>query len=164
MWGIHAPRVHPVRIADLWACLQTLGSWCGRARRRATADEWLLWGAVPRASSELLAWRAEELTSAHSRDALVKLCRRFVRELDNPRCRAYAVNRPAMRAHRDLLVQLADRLAAQERPVTPRGVILAQRILREGAGPRRLRAIPSSCTPAQGYCGGRIPAARLKSR
>jgi hypothetical protein len=136
MRGIHARRLHPIRVSYLWAGLRTtLWSWHGRARRRAAADEWLLWGAVPRATSELLAWRAEELASAHSRDSLVKLCRRFVHELDNPRCRAYAVNRPAMRAHRDLLVRLADQLAAQKRPVSPRGVILAQRVLGDGAGP-----------------------------
>jgi hypothetical protein len=65
----------------------------------------------------------------------VRLCRRFLRELDNPRCRAYAVNRPAMRAHHDLLVRFADRLADLKHPVSPRGVILAQRVLGDGAGP-----------------------------
>ena len=133
--GIHAPHLHPLRIADLWAGLRKLWSLHGNARRRAMADEWLLWGAVPRAAAELLAWRAEELTSTNNRDALAKLCRRFVHELDNPRCRAYAVNRPAMRAHRDRLVQLGDRLAARERPVSWRGVILVQRVVGDGAGP-----------------------------
>jgi hypothetical protein len=133
--GIHPPNLHPLGVSDLWAGLRKLWSWHGTARRRATADEWLLWGAIPRASSELLAWRAAELTSTHNRDALATLCRRFLRELDNPRCRAYAANRPAMRAHSDLLVQLADRLVTRERPVSPRGVVLAQRVLGDGAGP-----------------------------
>ncbi len=70
-----------------------------------------------------------------TRAALAKLCREFLHELDNPRCRAYAINRPAMRAHCAQLAALAERLADTRRPVTPRGVILAQRILRDGAGP-----------------------------
>jgi len=43
---------------------------------RNTADEWLLWGAVPRASSPLLAWRAEELISRRNRMTLARCVRR----------------------------------------------------------------------------------------
>src|SRR5207253_7219431 len=69
------------------------------ASQRATADEWLLWGAVPRASSELLIRRTNELTSPHHRAELARLCRRFVAERSAPRCRAYAVNRQALGTH-----------------------------------------------------------------
>lgn len=102
---------------------------------RNTADEWLLWGAVPRASSPLLAWRAEELISRRNRTMLARCVRRFLAELGDPRCRAYAVNRPAMRAHSRALLELAVRLEAADRPVSPAGIVLAQRLLRDGAGP-----------------------------
>lgn len=98
------------------------------------ADEWLLWGAVPRESSDLLFSRASELTSRKHRDSLARLCRRFVSELHDPRCRAYAVNRGAMRTHYRLLVQLAERLDG-EQLVTARGMILAQRVIGDGGGP-----------------------------
>ncbi len=62
-------------------------------RKRALADDWLLWGALPRDSSPLLARRAEELTSQRHRRMLARLCRRFIAELGDPRCRAYAINR-----------------------------------------------------------------------
>lgn len=109
--------------------------WRGRASRRAMADEWLLWGSVPRESSDLLAWRARELTSWENRVELARLCRRLVAELGDPRCRAYAVNRAALRAHRHLLVRLTERLEDSDETVSPRGVILASRVLRDGAGP-----------------------------
>lgn len=106
-----------------------------KQRQRLLADEWLLWGAVPRESSDLLFSRARELTSRKNRDSLARLCRRFVRELHDPRCRAYAVNRGAMRSHYRLLVELAERLERHEEMVSPRGIILAQRVLGDGGGP-----------------------------
>ena len=105
------------------------------ASRRASADEWLLWGAVPRASSELLDWRARELTSQPHRAELARLARRFVAERGDPRCRAYAVNRAAIGKHLRLLVEIEERLQDANRTVTPRGVILAGRVLLDGAGP-----------------------------
>ena len=105
------------------------------ASQRATADEWLLWGAVPRELSELLTWRARELTSPHHRAELARLCRRFVAERSDPRCRAYAVNREALKTHLQLLAELGRRLEDSNRPVTPQGMILAGHILCDGAGP-----------------------------
>src|SRR5439155_13401932 len=92
--------------------------------RRASADGWLLWGAVPRASSELLAWRARELTSQPHRAELARLAHRFVAERGGPRCRAYAVNRAALGRHLRLLVEIEERLQDANRPVTPTGMIL----------------------------------------
>jgi hypothetical protein len=106
-----------------------------RTRQRAIADERILWGAVPRASAELLTWRASELTSPYHRAELARLCGRFVAERGNPRCRAYAVNRQALADHLHLLVELAERLDETTTPVTPQGVILAERVLCDGAGP-----------------------------
>jgi hypothetical protein len=90
---------------------------------------------VPRASSELLTWRAHELISPHHRAELGRLCRRFVAERSDPRCRAYAVNRGALGRHLRLLAELGERLEDSNRPVTPRGMILAGLVLSDGAGP-----------------------------
>src|SRR5712691_7242867 len=105
------------------------------ASRRASADEWLLWGAVPRASSELLDWRAHELTSQPHRAELARLAHRFVAERGGPRCRAYAVNRAALGRHLHLLVEIEERLQDANRPVTPKGMILTAHVLLDGAGP-----------------------------
>lgn len=113
-------------------------------RQRAVADEWLLWGALPRAHSPLLAWRAEELTSQRNRQRLARLCRRFIAELSDPRCRAYATNRPAMRAHYRGLVELADRLEDPDRAVSPAGVALAERLLADGPARSTTPAAPAS--------------------
>src|SRR2546422_1347353 len=107
----------------------------GPRRKRALADEWLLWGALPRDSSPLLARRAEELTSQRHRRMLARLCRRFIAELGDPRCRAYATNRGAMRAHYRSLIDLAERLEDAGRPVSPAGVVITERLLCDGAGP-----------------------------
>lgn len=115
--------------------LNGLRTWRASASRRATADEWLLWGAEPRTSSELLSWRARELVAPHQRKELARLCRRFLAERGDPRCRAYAVNRVTLGRHLHLLRELADTLEDASRPVTPRGMILASRVLRDGAGP-----------------------------
>ena len=43
--------------------------------------------------------------------------------------------RPLRTAHSRALLELAVRLEAVERPVSPAGIVLAQRLLRDGAGP-----------------------------
>src|SRR5712692_11226277 len=122
-------------LADVPALVRRgLGQHLPRSEREA-ADEWLLWGAVPRPSSPLLIKRAEELVSQRNRLMLARCARRLLAELRDPRCRAYAVNRPAMRAHSRALLELATQLEAFDRPVSPAGVVLTQRLLRDGAGP-----------------------------
>ena len=106
-----------------------------RRQHRAVADEWLVWGAIPRETSDVLACRARELTSPKHRVAVARVGHRFITELANPRCRAYAVNRGAMRTHYRLLVQLTERLERSEQAVSARGMILAERIFGDGAGP-----------------------------
>jgi len=104
------------------------------SRRRAVADEWLLWGARPQPASPFLAARAAELTSAKTRGQLAALARRIIAEQSDPRCRAYAVNRPAIRQHLDLLIALAERLESPE-PVGVQGMAWAARLLNDGGGP-----------------------------
>ena len=104
------------------------------SRRRAVADEWLVWGARPQPASPLLAARAAELTSAKMRRQLAALARRIIAEQSNPRCRAYAFNRPAIRQHLDLFIALAERLESPE-PAGVQGMALAARLLSDGGGP-----------------------------
>src|SRR5207302_7135631 len=110
-----------------------------RARRRrssrdAFADQWLIWGARPQAASPLLSERAAELTSPKMRRDLARLAPRVIAEQRDPRCRAYAANRPAIRAELGLLSAVADRLDSTT-PVSLRGVALATSLLRDAAGP-----------------------------
>jgi hypothetical protein len=104
------------------------------SRRRAVADEWLIWGARPQSASPLLAARAAELTSAKTRHQFAALARRIIAEQSEPRCRAYAVNRPAIRHHIELFVALAERLESAE-PVDVQGMARAARLLSDGGGP-----------------------------
>ena len=105
-----------------------------RSSRHALADQWLIWGARPQAASQLLSERAAELTSPKMRRDLARLAPRVIAEQRDPRCRAYATNRPAIRAQLGLLSAVADRLDSTT-PVSPRGVALATSLLRYGAGP-----------------------------
>jgi hypothetical protein len=91
-----------------------------RARQRARADAWLAWEAVPREESRLLTPRADELTSAKTRRALARVCRRYVAEIRDPPCRAYAVNRTALRKHAGSLARLGVRVSDLTKPVSAR--------------------------------------------
>jgi hypothetical protein len=118
-----------------------------RGRRRALADEWLRWGAAPREESRLLGPRAEELTSAKSRRALAKVCRRYVAEIRDPPCRAYAVNRVALREHVGSLARLGARLSDLSRPASPHSILFAREVV-DGSGPLFNRARADELGPA----------------
>ena len=118
-----------------------------QARRRALADEWLAWGAVPREQSKLLTPRADELTSAQSRRALARVCRRYVAEIRDPPCRAYAVNRAALREHAGSLARLGGRLADLSKPVSAHSILLARQVV-DGNGPLFNRARGDELGPA----------------
>jgi hypothetical protein len=78
----------------------------------------------------LVAWRSTELTSERQRLALAGMFRRTVRDLSPSRMPgASPLNRIAARPHAHLLLQLADRLAELDRPVTARGTLLAHDLL-----------------------------------
>ncbi len=98
------------------------------------ADEWLAWGAIPQEQSQLLAPRADELTSAKSRRALARVCRRYVAEIRDPPCRAYAVNRIALGEHVGSLARLGVRLADLSKPVSAHSILLAREVV-DGNGP-----------------------------
>lgn len=105
-------------------------------RQRRTADEWLLWGVVVRPSSDLLSWRAEELTSPRLRSLLARGLRRTEREVTG-RTMAGPVplNRRAIRSNLGLVRGLYVRLEARGLPVSPRGMVLVDRLLTEPGSP-----------------------------
>jgi len=126
--ALHLPHLH---LGGLVGAVRARRDSSGR---RAAADEWLIWGARPQPASPLLAARAAELTSAKMRRQLAALARRIIAEQSDPRCRAYAVNRPAIRQHLDLFIALAERLESPE-PVGVQGAARAARLLNDGGGP-----------------------------
>ncbi len=126
--ALHLPHLH------LRALVGAVRARRDRSGRRAGADEWLVWGARPQPASPLLAARAAELTSAKTRRQLAALARRIIAEQSDPRCRAYAVNRPAIRQHLDLFIALAERLESPE-PVAVQGAARTARLLNDGGGP-----------------------------
>jgi hypothetical protein len=111
-----------------------------RARQRALADAWLAWGAVPHEQSRLLSPRADELTSAKSRRALARGCRRYVAEIRDPPCSSYAVNRVALREHVGSLARLGARLSDLSKPASAHSILLAREVV-DGNGPLFNRAL-----------------------
>lgn len=110
--------------------------WAERRRRRRAADEWLLWGAVPRPSSALLSWRAAELTSQRMRSTLAHSLRRIEREVRGGTLPgAVPLNKRALRSNLDLVHTLQERLVDPAHPVSARGVLLVDRLLTEPGSP-----------------------------
>jgi hypothetical protein len=103
-----------------------------RAARRAADAELVRRDAPPLR----LAWRVEELVSPKSRLELAHTLRSLVRDA-SPRylVSASPINRPAVRAEAEALLEVAARLADLDRPVAARGVILMERLLVDGSGP-----------------------------
>jgi hypothetical protein len=104
-------------------------------RLRRTADRLILDAGRYGATNALVAWRADELTGAHERARTRCEVARTLRMLDAARLpSASPLKRPAARRIAPLLRRLEARLA-DERPVTARGVLLAQRLLRDADSP-----------------------------
>jgi hypothetical protein len=102
-------------------------------RARAAADAELLAARLP---SPRLAWRTAELVAAEHRLQLARETTEIVRHADGATLPgASPLDRPAARAARAQLLALASRLADLDRPVTPRGVLLAWRLLTAGESP-----------------------------
>jgi hypothetical protein len=109
-----------------------------RARRelraaRGAADEELL---RSRTVSLRLAWRAAELVAPKRRLELARSLRRLVHDAD-PRYlpNAQVFDRRAVRFAAPGLLTAAERLAALDDPVAPRGVLLLERLLVDADGP-----------------------------
>jgi hypothetical protein len=116
--------------------LAPIRSWSERRalrseRRRADAE--LLATRLP---SPRLAWRSEELVAETNRIDLARSLTDVVHAADERLLPGAApIDRNAVRATRAELLELASRLFATERPVQPRGVLLVDRLLVDGAGP-----------------------------
>lgn len=102
---------------------------------RRTADRLIVHEARSRDASELVRWRCEELTCREARDALRREVEHLLRELDPSKLpSASPLRRPAARANEQLIVALADRLSSS-RPISARGVLITQSLLRDGGSP-----------------------------
>lgn len=103
-----------------------------RSRRRA-ADADLIDAPAP---PPRLAWRAQELTCDANRLDLARSVMDLVRHADVGLLPgASPANRVAVRSARSELLSLASRLAALERPVVPRGVLLAEQLVIDARSP-----------------------------
>ena len=105
----------------------------GRIRR--TADRLILADAVGAEGSEIVRWRGRELVEPASRRGLARELEQTLRRLDPSSLpSASPLRRVNVRRHEELLQRLEQRML-DERPVTPRGVLLLQRLLREPGSP-----------------------------
>src|SRR5947209_8438846 len=101
------------------------------ARRRADAE--LLSTRLP---SPRLAWRTEELVDADNRIDLGCSLTDVVHSADERLLPgASPLDRGAIRTTRAELLALAARLCDLSRPVSPRGILLVERLLHDGSGP-----------------------------
>jgi hypothetical protein len=105
-----------------------------RAIRR-TADRLILLDAVGQEGSEIVRWRSRELVTPASRRGLARELQQTLRRLDPARLpSASPLRRGLARRHGELLRRLEQRML-DSRPVTARGVLLLQRLLREPGSP-----------------------------
>jgi hypothetical protein len=103
-------------------------------RVRATADRLILAGHEQHAPPAVVLWRANELAGEPHRRLLGREVEHILRAASPARLPSAApLDRPGIRASEPLLRRLADRLA-DERPVSARGVLLAERLLADPAG------------------------------
>ena len=102
---------------------------------RRSADALIIHAPTSRDASELVRWRCAELTTRAERDRLSREIARTLHAADPARLpSASPLRRPEVRSTRDLLLRLQARLA-DEQPVSARGVLLAQTLLRDAASP-----------------------------
>ena len=104
-------------------------------RLRAAADRLILEEHRGLLQSQLVRWRSAELTDPKRRRRARKELEVTLRRLSPGRLpSASPLNRPAGRRSADLLRLLAERLD-DSRPIAPRGILLAERLLRRPDSP-----------------------------
>jgi hypothetical protein len=85
--------------------------------------------------SDLVRWRTRELVDPEHRAALRRELERTIHQLDPAHLPSSSpLRRAALRRHEHLLRTIATRLG-DERPVTPRGILLVRALLRDPGGP-----------------------------
>jgi hypothetical protein len=105
-----------------------------RTVRRVT-DRLILADAVGAEGSDIVRWRTLELVAPASREELARELEQTLRRSDPARMPSAApLRRGAARRNRELLLRLEERML-DGRPVTARGMLLLQRLLREPGSP-----------------------------
>jgi hypothetical protein len=123
---------------------------------RRSADLELRLEPRPLLLSSFAQWRARELTSDRHRLSLARAAARTERDLSPALLPgASPLNRVAARPHAELFRQLADRLAALDRPVNPQTILQVEELLTSPESPlyareraRELRASLLACLDA----------------
>jgi hypothetical protein len=104
-------------------------------RIRRTADRLILVGRESQEGSEIVCWRIQELIAPAARRGLARELDQTLRSLDAAELpSASPLRRSAARRHEERLRRLEERML-DGRPVTARGVLLLQRLLREPTSP-----------------------------
>jgi hypothetical protein len=118
---MHARLLAPVRG---WEARRALRA------ARASADRELIAARLP---SPRLAWRTAELVSDEHRIELARDLTELLHAADGRLLPGSApIDRPAVRGARAQLLLLAGRLSDLDRPVTPRGILLVERLFDGG--------------------------------
>jgi hypothetical protein len=105
-----------------------------RAIRRTT-DRLILASAVGVEGSDVVRWRTLELVAPSTRQGLAREVEQTLRRIDPARLpSASPLRRGVARRHGEMLLRLEERML-DGRPVTARGVLQLQRLLREPASP-----------------------------
>jgi hypothetical protein len=114
--------------------LAPLRSWEARRALRAARERADVELAASRLPSPRLAWRIAELVDDEHRVDLARRLTDIVHTADERLLPgASPVDRVAVRATRSQLLEVAARVCDTERSVTPRGVVLLERLLDGGA-------------------------------
>lgn len=153
---LFAPR--SLLLFGLWRA--SLGAF-ERHRLRRAADAWIARGHDE--SSAWYGWRIAELTARRERKLLARSLRSVVGDLSSRGSTAAApLNRAGLRPNSSLLLELAERLDALERPVRAAGVLSIQRLITSPDSPlyrppvfNESRAVGRTVSE----CAGRIRAA-----
>ena len=120
-----------------------------RAARRRADDEL----ATSRIPSPRLAWRVDELLRDDNRLSLARSLTDVVHSADERLLpTASPVDRAAVRECRPELLELASRLFDLARGISPRGLVLVERLLVDGNGPLYGRSDPSRLRDAAARC------------
>jgi hypothetical protein len=162
--------------ALLLACVRASFAVHDLSLLRRRADALFQAGAQVHPQSQLLVWRAAELTAERNRRSLARSLRRMVQEVERPSpLSASPLNRRGVRPHLELVRALADRVGSLERPVAAQGMVLVEQLLTDGLGsplyqggqigdlPAALGACIAALEPVDGLVADRRLDGRLRT-